>query len=374
MTILLDRQGSASGFNQRIQEALGQDNAKSLLVFACDANGFTPDTIDPILKDIPVPVFGGIFPAIIHQTEKLERGTVIVPLPARADCIQMDTISDPAIDFIDRIDAKISVPPEFDTMIIFVDGFAKRINALINALFTIFGLEPTYIGGGAGSLDMVQKPCIFTNGGLQSDGAVIAMLDLASSVGVSHGWESVAGPFRITESEGNIIKSLDWKPAFGLYDAELQNRGEPKLTTANYFDIAKSYPFGITKLENERVVRDPLSFTPEGALVCVGEVETGSFVDILNGDTQSLIQAAHRARTICEDQYPKKNQKPLCIFIDCISRVLFLEDSFQKEIEAVSAGMPAVVGACTIGEIANSGFDFIEFYNKTAVVGLLEYK
>ncbi len=59
--------------------------------------------------------------------------------------------------------------------------------------------------------------------------------------------------------------------------------------------------------------------------------------------------------------------------IDCISRVLFLEDSFVKEIDSVSniIGDLPLVGALTLGEIANKSDTYIDFYNKTCVVGTL---
>ena len=57
-------------------------------------------------------------------------------------------------------------------------------------------------------------------------------------------------------------------------------------------------------------------------------------------------------------------------FIDCISRVLFMEDNFKKELEAVSDGV-FTFGALTIGEIASMGDAYLEFYNKTAVVAVL---
>ncbi|HEY8905633.1 MAG TPA: FIST C-terminal domain-containing protein, partial [Rhodoferax sp.] len=58
-------------------------------------------------------------------------------------------------------------------------------------------------------------------------------------------------------------------------------------------------------------------------------------------------------------------------FIDCISRVLFLGPDFPKEMVAVNTGQP-LIGALTLGEIANNGSDFLEFFNKTAVVGLID--
>jgi hypothetical protein len=45
-------------------------------------------------------------------------------------------------------------------------------------------------------------------------------------------------------------------------------------------------------------------------------------------------------------------------------------EGFGDELVAIDDGLP-MVGALTLGEIANSGRDFLEFYNKTAVVGLI---
>ncbi|WP_459939537.1 hypothetical protein [Desulfonatronum parangueonense] len=53
-----------------------------------------------------------------------------------------------------------------------------------------------------------------------------------------------------------------------------------------------------------------------------------------------------------------------------MSRVLFLEHNFDKELAAVEREMP-LVGALTLGEIANTGDAYLEFYNKTSVVGIL---
>ena len=59
------------------------------------------------------------------------------------------------------------------------------------------------------------------------------------------------------------------------------------------------------------------------------------------------------------------------LLIDCISRGLFLGEGFIREIEAVRAGNTPLIGALTLGEIANDGKDYMELYNKTCVVGIL---
>jgi hypothetical protein len=285
--------------------------------------------------------------------------------------VVVDGLSDDQADYVSQIDDCVQTVETVKTVFSFVDGFSKRINAFINSLFTVFGLECNYLGGGAGSLSMTQKPCLFTNDGLVQDKAVLALLSTHSGVGVSHGWKSISGPYRVTEADHNLIRTLDWKPVFSVYRDVIMDHSKTRVTADNFFDIAKSYPFGIAKLNAERIVRDPLILLEDGTIMCVGEVPEGSFVDILHGNVHSLISAAGRARELGVESYGAPLKNTAMVFIDCISRVLFLHDRFEEEINAVWDQNQVLFGACTIGEIANSGSDYLEFYNKTSVVGIL---
>jgi hypothetical protein len=241
-------------------------------------------------------------------------------------------------------------------------------------LFNHFGLEVNYLGGGCGSLSFKQKPSLITNEGLLADSAILAMVDTTSGIGVSHGWYSVRGPFKVTEAERNVIISLNWEPAFSVYRRVVEETAHCTFNDTNFFELAKSYPFGIKRFGGEMIVRDPLMVKEDGALVCVGEVPVESYVDILTGDESSLVHAAQKARTLSLEAYHGPAEKKVILLIDCISRVLFLGKKFDEEIQAVyQEGFP-LIGALTLGEIANSGKDYLEFYNKTAVVGCLEGK
>lgn len=135
-----------------------------------------------------------------------------------------------------------------------------------------------------------------------------------------------------------------------------------------FFDLAKSYPFGIAKLDAESIVRNPLLTGEDSSLICVGAITEGSFVDILTGDKSSLITAARHALISAKESCNSKT----ILFMDCISRVLFLDNDFKYELNAVNDENIPLIGALTLGEIANSGKDYLEFYNKTAVIGILE--
>ena len=371
MLLKIDRTGTIEGFQTIFNEVAGADGVQGMMILACDANGFTPEGVDDVLKTAVLPIFGGIFPELISGKEKLTTGTIIVGLSVAPTVHVISGLSDEDADYEEIIDASIPDLGKAQTMIVYVDGLASRIGALIDSLFNVFGLEINYIGGGAGSLSFVQKPCLFTNQGLIQDSAVLALMESQSGIGVSHGWESVGRTFKVTEVERNVIKTLDWEPAFELYRQVVEEASGQTFGDDNFFDIAKGYPFGINRAGSERIVRDPIAVGDDGSLICVGEVPPDSYVDILTGTTKGLVAAAETAMRRGQQAFAGETAAS-ALFIDCISRVLFLEDEFSLELEAVSAPSLPLVGALTLGEIANSGDDYLEFYNKTAVIAVFD--
>ncbi len=371
MMIELGRSGSADELHGLLKTVAGEPGVESILIMACDANGFTPQAVDPILAELSVPVFGGTFPEIIYGVEKLSTGTVVFGLRDAAQVEVIPGLSDDAADFEALIDRVVPEHRTVETMFVFVDGLGKRIGALIDSLFNVFGLECNYIGGGAGSLSFVQRPCLFTNAGLLQDCTVLALTDVHSGVGVSHGWTELSGPYQVTRSAGPVIQSLDGMPAGEVYRGVVEPHSGKTITTEGFFEIAKGFPFGISKLGAEKIVRDPISMGDDDSLVCVGDVPQGSFVHILHGNVEDLVAAARRALDLSRIPFEDGGTEDVTLLIDCISRVLVLGDDFSKELEAVHRPSIPLIGALTLGEIANSGKDYLEFYNKTSVVGVL---
>lgn len=358
----LEPSGSIAALKHSL-DSLVNEGAKGVMLLSCDANGYTPDTLNPLLLDMPVPVFGGIFPQILYGDQRLEKGSVLLGLFTDTPYVQIiENISDPATNISDIVAGIDEI--SFSTMFVYVDAFATAIDKLIDELYFEFGLSNNFIGGGAGSLSFEQKPVVITPQGLLQDAAVLARTAARSTVGVSHGWQRISGPFQITKAQGNTIEELDFAPAFNTYRKVVEQHSGLVFDEGNFFDIAKAFPFGINKLGSENVVRDPISVDEEGALICVGSVSEGEFVDILHGDNHSLISAAQKAGEAVTSSTTGKG----IVLIDCISRVLFLEDAFQQELDAVAGLGEELVGALTLGEIANSGQDYLEFYNKTIVV------
>jgi hypothetical protein len=337
-----------------------------LMVLSCDENGFTPESIDPLLQEIPLPVFGGIFPGIFHGCESLSRGSVVVGLC----CTPQITLLDCQNDLDAEIGRQLPAPcamAQKETQLIFVDGFTRQIEPLIDTLFDHQGVNINQIGAGAGSLSFVQKPCIISNKGLLQDAAQVIRLPLQSALGMAHGWSIISESLKVTGSRKNEITHFDFRPAAEVYGEIVRRHGGRTPNPQDFLAIAKAYPLGIYKLGSEIVVRDPLARTPEGGITCTGEVAVGTFMHVLHGHPDGVIAAAAQAGLMASE---KGFAGQLRLFIDCLSRPLFLEQRGEEELLVVQGREP-LVGVHAVGEICNTGTDYPEFYNKTAVIALL---
>jgi len=355
---------------QKISEHV-QGNAA--LISIAEATAIDIEELIAKLNKNGIKFMGGIFPKVIHGNSILDEGIVINTLQNIESLFLVRNVSSKNFSI-----PEINFEADQDySLFTYVDGLTSNISNYLEELYASYGMQTNYFGGGAGSLSLEQKPCVFCNDGFFEDAAVACVMKMKSSIGVKHGWNKVDGPFIVTKAEGNVIKEINWKNPFEVYKTVVENHSGQTFTEANFFDIAKGYPFGIIKSDAEYIVRDPLMVNDNNELVCVGELEDNMLVDILNGDVDSLISASTQATKECMDkaQHPKK-----AIIIDCISRILFLENEFDTELssitDTISSQYPdlSIGGALTLGEISSYGEGFLEFYNKTVVIGLFEYE
>lgn len=318
--------------------------------------------------------FGGVFPAIVYGSEMSKQGALMHKLPVAEKPYLIEGLENETID-LGAIDSFRQEPERDLTALVLVDGLTANINGFLAGLFNLLADSVNYIEGGAGSLSLTQKPCLFSNEGLFQDAALVTLLRAKSKLGVRHGWEKLAGPVVATKTDRNTIYELNWRSAFQVYKKIVEADCGEEINEDNFFDIAKGYPFGMIKDHAESIVRDPISVGPNGELICVGSVPENSVVDILKGVHSSLIAAAGQAAADCTDIDCQKLNSQM--IFDCISRVLFLGDNFEEELATVNAkmkvegfnGLP--LGALTLGEISSYGDGYLEFFNKTIVTGAI---
>lgn len=314
-----------------------------------------------------ISIAGGIFPGIISDTNNSDSGVIIKKYEA-------STKTEIFQDLQNTSEFRFPVlNSEHQSALIFIDGLSTKISYFLEKTYSHFWDHIKFIGGGCGSLSLIQQPCVFNNEGFYEDAALMVFLKQTLNVGVQHGWKKISGPFVVSASEGNVIHELNWRPAFAVYKETIENHGAESITTDNFFNVAKAFPFGVYKEGMEDIVRDPI-FTDGNSLTCVGEVHNNSVVNILNGKTIDLIDGAE----IAAKEALSTDMTTDVLLVDCISRSLFHEKEFTRELNKIlkvinhqKLSIP-LEGILSLGEISSYGDGYLEFFNKTIVVGAFQ--
>lgn len=364
-----------SALNQALYNVVAS-NANGILILACDKDEWGPAqnnwlTSDDV-KAYSLPIFGGVFPFVLYQGASFEHGTLIIGLTFRPEIHIAKNIS-ASSDWSKALESYTVTYGHPYTQLIFVDGLAKNIERVSEQIYSLLGEAATTVGCGAGSLDFQQKPCIISSNGLLSDVVLIAAIDTKCGLGVNHGWEIFAGPFLVSRADKNCISTLNYQPALDIYQDTIETNSHYRFGDLPFFEVAKTFPFGISSIDGELLVRDPIA-TKETSLLCVGEVPQNSCVYLLKGKPESLIESAGEAVNTAIGSFSTNKDASVAIIFDCISRSLFLGDNFSQELEIIESRLPencVSFGALTLGEICTSPSGPITLLNKSTVIAVL---
>ncbi len=309
------------------------------------------------LQGTKLKLYGAFFPQIIYNNKLYDEGVISFEIETNMEAV--------CINDIEHCTIKSEDFKNIESVITLLDGFSSFNESFLSKLYASVDLNTNIIGGGAGSIQDSLEGALFTNEGFVNNSAILIKLKIPIDIGVRHGWQYLKGPFLATKSEKNRLAQIDYKSALKVYSEVIEEDCGQKLTAENFLELAKNYPIGIVKYKGEQIVRDPIAFE-DNSLVLVGEIKENSIINILTGEKEDLLKAAKSAA----DEAVKSDCRFIMLF-DCVSRVGFLDTAFDDELKIISSNTHAstIMGAITIGEIANQGKKFIHFYNKTCVVG-----
>ncbi|MBU2894608.1 FIST C-terminal domain-containing protein [Colwellia sp. D2M02] len=361
-----------------------QSPAKSLLILSCNQNNYTPAQLDPILTQLDLPVCGGIYPLIIHQKNVLEQGSLIIGFNEHINIANFTHLS--AIKTEKALEAYLSDPQYAITiaessLLMFYDSLVNGVENFLDTLFELLDHDISIAGGGAGNLDFIQKPCIYSNQGLLSDTIQLAALPYDLSIGIAHGWETFKGPFLVSEAQGQTVHSLNYLPAFETYKNIIESESDYCFDTDDFFEIAKHFPLGIEDINHNLIVRDPI-LAINNQLQCLGNVPVNSMVYLLKSNIDSLIDSAKQAAitsltptrntitTSINDLTQYKHEFSATMVFDCISRDLYMQEDFSREIAVIAQQCQHnnLFGVLSLGEIAKNKSGAIRLLNKSTVI------
>jgi hypothetical protein len=257
-------------------------------------------------------------------------------------------------------------------LLMLTDGLAGDQQEIVRGAYSVVGAGVPLVGGCAGDDQEMTKTFQLHDDAVLSNSVVAAAIgsDAPLGIGVRHGWRRVGEPMLVSRSSHNRVFELDGAPALDTYLDRLQAPERVRSDPAEFTRFASTHPLGLTSRRGENHVR----FIAEAdfdkrALVCIAAVPQGGLVWLMEGDSDSVLQATDGA---CEDALDALDgNEPLGVMaFDCIARRGVLGDEgIRNEIARIAGnrdGMP-VAGFYTYGEIARTQ-GVSGFHNQTLVV------
>ncbi len=263
---------------------------------------------------------------------------------------------------------------------VFIDG-----DQIIEGIIQGFGKptasanrEVNVFGGMAGDDLLAEKPLVFTNG-KSTDNAIVALIIDEDKIDVrgiaTCGWKAIGTTKTVTKSEGNIVYTIDDKPALDMLmkylGVDVKLDANKEIVT---FQNSWYYPLQLERENGDSVIRATRFANQEDrSLICTGSVPQGSAIKFsLPPDFDSIETVVTECESIKDNA---QQQADALIMFSCVSRHLSFGALIKEEIEQVQRvwGAP-MAGFFTYGEYGKSKIGKHEFHNNACCVVALKEK
>lgn len=257
------------------------------------------------------------------------------------------------------------------SLLVMMDAYAADGEALVTALRQHTPVHCRCFGGTAGDDWTFTGTYVFHQGEVLSGAAVMLLLESPTrlAMDVLHGWCSIRGAreLTITAMDGNVLQTIDDRPAAEVYREELERLGllEPD---GELLPALFKYELGITTPFGEHLkIRAPLALGPGGSITLASRVPVGQRVRVVQATPEQLVAAAESLASRIDAKVGATMRGALVF--DCSARRKVLGDRYPEQARAFTAGRDSpTVGVTSYGEIAKFGGSVEGFHNTTAVM------
>lgn len=259
------------------------------------------------------------------------------------------------------------------SMLVLMDAFAADGEVLVSALRRSTPIHCRCFGGTAGDDWTFTGTQVFHGREVMSDAAVFVAINSRSrlSMDVLHGFSVAEGArdLVITSIDGNILRSLDNRPAAAVYREELERMrllrpGEDLVRVLALYELGARTPFG-----EQLKIRAPLAVGADGSITLASSLAKGEVVRVVTANRSQLVGAARALAARVHAPLAASGGLGGALVFDCAARRQLLGERHPEQAAAFqrTTGHPLVGVAC-YGEIAKFGGSVEGFHNTTAVM------
>ncbi|MEO8772008.1 MAG: FIST N-terminal domain-containing protein [Ferruginibacter sp.] len=238
--------------------------------------------------------------------------------------------------------------------------------------------EVTVFGGKAGDDLALESTFVFTNR-KSKDCALVALIIDEDKIDVrgiaTCGWKAIGTTKTVTKSEGNIVYTIDDKPALDMLmnylGVEIKMEDNKEIVT---FLSSWYYPLQLERENADPVIRTAMfANSKDRSLICSGNVPQGSKIKFsLPPDFDSIETVVEECKGIKDNA---QQQADALIMFSCVSRYLSFGMVMKEEIEQVQKIWDApMAGFFSYGEYGKSKTGKNEYHNNTCCLVVLKEK
>lgn len=367
----------------------------------CVADGFRPtlaivflsvkqdrEAISRILEEKGIQVFGATTAGEFIDGEIEEGGIVMMLLDMNPDYFKiefLETSQETSLEDAKKLGSIGKETFSNPAFIIANSGVSLDGEPFVEGILEGFGKHPssennqvTIFGGKAADDLALEATYVFTNG-KSKDVALVALIideDKVDVKGIATcGWQAIGTTKTVTKSDGNIVYTIDDKPALdtlmNFLGVEIKEDGNKEIVT---FLSSWYYPLQVEREDVDPVIRTAMfANQKDRSLICSGRVPQGAKIKFaMPPDFDSIDMVVAECRGVQENVQP---QADALIMFSCVSRYLSFGVVIKEELEQVQKIWNApMAGFFSYGEYGRSKTGKYDYHNNTCCLVALKEK
>ena len=215
-------------------------------------------------------------------------------------------------------------------------------------------------GGGAYTGDSNSDSFVFAKGWAPDNKSLVIVLYSGDALHFDarhiSGWRPLGRSFSVTSVEGNVLKTLDNKPAFEVYSQYLGIENDDSFQSNSI-----EFPFMCRTDDGKNILRTPVSSNPDGSIVMFSEIDNFDTVRLSYGNKSFISDRIVReAQSLCEFR-PDSIE-----LFSCVARRAFWADDIDRE-SSIFQKIAPTNGFYTSGELMTEN-EKLYHYNETLLI------
>ena len=253
--------------------------------------------------------------------------------------------------------------------IITVSGLTNDGDALIRGIRAASPPGTGIYGGLAGDDSQFKDTFVFSHTGFSTNGAAVLVFD-RSRVKidglVTSGWTGVGAEMEVTSSDGNVVYTINNRPATEVVREYLGVQEE------NFVEVAVTFPLLLKRPDGTEVLRAALSADfSAGSITYAGTVPQGTRVRFSSSFGYETIESSIKD---IKNFHSHHTLADIVLAFSCVARHYAAGSLVNDEIQAaLDLWNHPLIGFFTYGEIGHNIHGVCDFYNESLSLVLIRF-